>query len=217
MRVELARILSNKGYGWRFLRMATGAVLLLVTGCATSSFNPPQTQTWLPDGSLSISRPIPKPNLFSEPMAQPKLFSDPRARMRAPTMPEAPASPRLVIDTTTHTMALELPGESPVVIKAHGAYAMKRGAYAITLKQTDPLWYAPPTYFLRRGIKVPPEGSRTRFMKGALGHQALVLDKQIAIHTGPVWTDEIGGIKVSNEDMARLFETVTIGTKVEIR
>jgi hypothetical protein len=114
-------------------------------------------------------------------------------------------------------MALELPGESPVVIKAHGAYAMKRGAYAITLKQTDPLWYAPPTYFLRRGIKVPPEGSRTRFMKGALGHQALVLDKQIAIHTGPVWTDEIGGIKVSNEDMARLFETVTIGTKVEIR
>lgn len=155
--------------------------------------------------------------LVAEPKDQAKQASEPRARMRAPSMPEVSRGPRVVIDSTLHSMSLELPGKSPVVFKAYGAYAMKRGAYSVTLKQTDPVWTAPTSYFLRRGLTVPPEGSADRRMKGVFGHQAIFLDKNIAIHSGPIWTDEIGGVKLSAEDMSRLFDAVSVGTKVEVR
>jgi hypothetical protein len=54
-------------------------------------------------------------------------------------------------------------------------------------------------------------------MGGALGHQALFFDKQLAIHSGPVWSEEIGGVKLSREDMNSVFETVSVGTVIEVR
>jgi hypothetical protein len=221
MRALLARKLSPKRIGWHMSRFLTGTVILIMTGCATSSFNPSTTsESWLADGSLSLARPVPRLSMVSEAMAQPKsdLFSEPKARMRSPSeMPSPDISPRITIETTKHTLTFSQPGESPVTVKAQGAYALKKGTYTVALKQTDPLWYAPPTYFLRRGMKVPPDGSKARFMRGALGHQALFFDKQAAIHSGPVWNDEIGGVKLSQEDMTRLFGTVAIGTQVEVR
>jgi hypothetical protein len=187
--------------------MANASVLLVMTGCATSSFNPQSKEQWLPDGALALVRPIPKEGNYPEPMA----------RMRSSMTAEGDGLPRLIVESAKHTLTLNLPGETPVVMKAYGAYALKHGSYSVALKQTDPLWYAPPTYFLRRGMKVPNEGNKSRYMRGALGRKALFIDKQVAIHTGPVWNEEIGGIKVSEDDMARLFETVGIGTTVEVR
>jgi hypothetical protein len=94
---------------------------------------------------------------------------------------------------------------------------MKPGSYAVALKQNDPLWYAPPTYFLRRGIQVPADGTKARFMRGALGSKAIFLDREIPIHSGPVWTEEIGGLRVSADDMARIFDAVTVGGRVDVR
>lgn len=220
MRVRLVRKLSHIGIGPQLLRLISVTTLLVMSGCATSSFNSGPTERWLPDGSLGLARPIPRFNLVAEAMAQPKndMFMEPKARMRSPEeMPIDTMVPRLVVETTKHTLTFSQPGEASITMKAQGAYALKKGSYSVALKQTDPLWYAPPTYFLRRGIKVPPDGSKARFMRGALGHQALFFDKQVAIHSGPIWNDEIGGIKLSQEDMARLFETVGIGTKIEVR
>jgi hypothetical protein len=201
-------------------RLLAGSIILVMTGCATSSFNPTPTERWLPDGSLGLVRPVPRMSMVSEAMAQPKseIFAEPKARMRAPAeLPSMERTPRLVIETTQHTLTLSRPGEDPVTMKAQGAYALKKGTYSVALKQADPLWYAPPTYFLRRGMKVPADGSKARFMRGALGHHALFFDKQVAIHSGPVWNDEIGGVKLSPEDMAKLFETVGVGTQIEVR
>ncbi len=220
MRTKLTTLWNTKSSGLGVCRVLSGTLLLLMTGCATSSFNPSTTERWLPDGSLSIVRPLPHFNLVSEAMASPKqeVFADPKARMRAPT--EATSDnlfPKIAIDTTKHSLTLSRPGETPITMKAHGAYSLRKGTYTVALKQTDPLWYAPPTYFLRRGMKVPADGSKARFMRGALGHQALFFDKQLAVHSGPVWNDEIGGVKLSREDMARVFETVSVGTVIEVR
>jgi hypothetical protein len=220
MRLTLIRKLSPTRTGRHLSRLFSGSLILVMTGCATSSFNPSTTENWLPDGSLSLMRPVPRLSMVSEAMAQPKseMFNEPKARMRAPSeMPSTDTAPKISIETTKHTLTLTIPGQDPVTVKAQGAYALKKGTYSVALKQMDPLWYAPPTYFLRRGMKVPPEGSKARFMRGALGHQALFFDKQLAIHSGPVWNDEIGGVKLSQEDMTRLFETVTIGTQVQVR
>jgi len=220
MRATLTKIWSIFSSGRGIHRLFSGTVVLVMTGCATTSFNPSTTERWLPDGSLSIVRPLPSLSLVSEAMASPKqeIFTDPKARMRAPIEPPSnDLVPKLTIDTTKHTITLTTPGESPVTMKAQGAYSLKKGSYSVALKQTDPLWYAPPTYFLRRGLKVPADGSKARFMGGALGHQALFFDKQLAIHSGPVWNDEIGGVKLSRDDMNKVFETVSVGTKIEVR
>jgi len=220
MRTKLATIVSTLSIGLGICRVLSGTAVLVMTGCATTSFNPSTTERWLPDGSLSIVRPIPRITLVSEAMASPKqdIFTDPKARMRVPD--EAPSNdlePKVTIETTKHTLTLSRPGEKPITMKAQGAYTLKKGTYAVALKQTDPLWYAPPTYFLRRGLKVPADGSKERFMGGALGHQALFFDKQLAIHSGPVWSEEIGGVKLSREDMNSVFETVSVGTVIEVR
>lgn len=220
MRRKLTRTWSTLGLGRRMFRLASGAIILVMTGCATSSFNPTPTERWLPDGSLGLVRPVPRMSVVSEAMAQPKseMFTEPKARMRAPSeLPSTDLAPRLIIETTKHTLTLSRPGETPITMKAQGAYALKKGTYSVALKQADPLWYAPPTYFLRRGMKVPADGSKARFMRGALGHQALFFDKQVAIHSGPVWNDEIGGVKLSSDDMTKLFETVGIGTQIDVR
>ena len=220
MRQKLTRTWSTLGLERSMFRLVSGAIILVMTGCATSSFNPTPTERWLPDGSLGLVRPVPRMSVVSQAMAQPKseMFTEPKARMRAPSeMPSTDLAPRLIIETTKHTLTLSSPGETPITMKAQGAYALKKGTYSVGLKQADPLWYAPPTYFLRRGMKVPADGSKARFMRGALGHQALFFDKQVAVHSGPVWNDEIGGVKLSSEDMAKLFETVGIGTQIEVR
>jgi hypothetical protein len=54
-------------------------------------------------------------------------------------------------------------------------------------------------------------------MRGALGAQALFLDEGRAIHSGPVWNDDVGGIKLSSQDMAMIFDVVGVGATVEVR
>ena len=181
------------------LRALAIILLLLVTGCATASFNPASSETWLSDGNLALLRPVPKQNHYSE-----KTSSEPMARMRPPEPEQSNIPPHLIVHGASHSLTLSLPGSAPITIKAQGTYAMKPGSYAVALKQNDPLWYAPPTYFLR-------------FMRGALGNKAIFLDREIPIHSGPMWTEEIGGLRVSADDMARIFDAVTVGGQVEVQ
>jgi hypothetical protein len=131
--------------------------------------------------------------------------------------PEIPGTSHLIIDSSKHSLTIQRQGEAPIVLKAQGAYAMKHGTFSIARKETNPLWQAPPTYFLRRGLAVPSEGSPERSMRGALGAKAIFLDHDRAIHSGPVWNDDVGGIKLSTQDMALLFDVVAVGATVEVR
>ena len=126
------------------------------------------------------------------------------------------ALPHLLIESATHTLTLSIPGQTPVKMNAQGAYALTKGTFQVQQKVTDPMWKAPPTYFLRRGLQIPEDNSPARLMKGALGQKALFVNERIAIHNSSVWTDEVGGVRLSNEDMARLFESVRVGATVEV-
>ena len=155
---------------------------------------------------------------FLPPRPEVASAAEPMARLR-PELPRADdVSPRLVIETKKHIMTLSLPGKSPIVIRAQGAYALKRGSYTVVARVTEPTWVAPPDYFLRRGLVVPDEGSPARVMRGALGHQALMLDPvaQVAIHSGPVWNSEVGGIKLDESDMRGVFGEIRNGTRVDV-
>lgn len=131
--------------------------------------------------------------------------------------PDIGGTSHVIIDKSKHSLTVLRDGETPVVLRAQGAYAMKPGVFEVSRKEENPLWQAPPTYFLRRGLAVPAEGSSERSMRGALGAQALFLTQNIAIHSGPLWTDDVGGVKLSSADMALLFKVIGLGTKVEVR
>lgn len=66
-------------------------------------------------------------------------------------------------------------------------------------------------------MTVPEEGSRERFKRAALGPKTIFLNDHTPIHSGPVWMQEIGGIRLSPAEMRQVFSTVTVGTRVEVR
>ena len=139
------------------------------------------------------------------------------AKLSEPKLVDDSGLPHLVIETSKHTLSVTVAGKAPVVMNAQGAYALKKGTYSVAQKEVDPLWVAPPTYFLRRGLQVPAEGSPARAMRGALGHQALFIDRSLAIHSGPIWNDDVGGVKLAAADMAMLYDVVSVGATIEVR
>ncbi len=91
---------------------------------------------------------------------------------------------------------------------------MLPGEYHILHKQATPLWYAPEQYFAARQMDVPAEGDRARYLRGALGEYAIYIDEKTPLHC-TVWTEEIGGIGLSDESLARLFYLLDIGASVK--
>lgn len=138
------------------------------------------------------------------------------AKLNAPSEVEQNALPKIVIETTRHTVTVVVPGKTPILMKAQGAYTLKVGSRMVVGKELDPVWKAPPTYFLRRGLEVPSNESPERFLRGALGKKAIVLDGAVALHSGPMWNDDVGGVRISAQDMALLFEMVPVGARVDI-
>lgn len=102
-------------------------------------------------------------------------------------------------------------------MKTEGAQYLNQGSFSVTQKEERPLWYAPKEYFVNRALPVPAEGSRERFKRAALGSYALYLNDQTPIHSGPVWLREIGGVRVSEPQLAEIYSLVQVGTRVEIR
>jgi lipoprotein-anchoring transpeptidase ErfK/SrfK len=93
------------------------------------------------------------------------------------------------------------------------------GRYRVQLKERDPVWILPDWYFVKRDQPIPPLQSPERRLEGALGAAALYLTEEIAIHgtdQPELLGDAIshGCIRMSNEDVLRLYEEIEVGTPV---
>lgn len=94
---------------------------------------------------------------------------------------------------------------------------MPNGVFQVLHKQRNALWYAPDEYFTKRKMDIPPPGDRARFRRGALGSFVLFIDKNTRIHSGPLWSNEIGGIKLSDQDLSRIYYQLDLGSVVEVK
>jgi lipoprotein-anchoring transpeptidase ErfK/SrfK len=176
-------------------------------GC-TSIKNPTNSGSqWLDSGSLALSRPVPTQGMPT------KLHA---AGLDSSTGAEREVA-RIVVSRNDRTITALRPGIPPIIVKAEGAQRLPTGSFSVTIKEENPLWYAPAEYFSKRSLQIPQEGSRARFMRAALGNRALYLNNQAPIHSGPVWLDEIGGIRVKQPDMEQLYSMIAVGTRVEVR
>lgn len=102
-------------------------------------------------------------------------------------------------------------------IQAEGKISLAPGEYPLQHKQRNPLWYAPDEYFSRRELRVPPRGDHFRYRRGALGNYAVYPTMDFAIHSGPFWSEEVGGLKVSETDLASIFVMLNVGTPIVVK
>lgn len=100
---------------------------------------------------------------------------------------------------------------------AEGAKSIRSGTFQLRHKQRSALWHAPETYFSSRGLSVPANGAKDRFLRGALGEFSLFIDKTTPIHSGPLWTPELGGLKVDENLLSSMYYSLEVGAPIEIR
>jgi hypothetical protein len=196
----------------RRLQRVMGCIVAgTLCGCALLHSSEPAKMTqraWMNSGVVAVSRPVPE---VAAPIASPPTMLG--------FMPNkhSTSAAVVVIERSSQTVHILSSGNEEKHFTAEGADSLRPGVYSIELKQTEPTWYAPTSYFESRGLQVPSEGDKQRFRRGALGSRALFIDGQTAIHEGPLWSAEVGGIRVDPEDMTELYNTLPVGARVEIR
>lgn len=183
-----------------------------VTSSSVSESNLEVAKLWLSDGYISIARPVPAVALASR-----SDNSSLSVLGFMPTPNAARVGTWIKVDRQTNSVSL-MNGEKEVsVSKGEGINDLQPGQYQVLHKQRNPLWYAPDEYFKSRNIKVPPQGDKSRFLRGALGDFAMFINKDTPIYSGPLWSTEIGGVRLEEDEMSRLYYEISVGSFIEVK
>ena len=189
------------------------SVLLIVLvsalcSCSTASKQPqPGAENWLRDGMIVLARPAPAVAPF-----------DPGQRMLAfMPLPASLPGPWLSIDTQEGLVKLMTGEHALSSFRAEGLENLALGSYQVLHKQKAPLWYAPDRYFESRALSIPPQGDKSRYRKGALGDFVIYIARDIPIHDAPVWSSEVGGIRIPSNEIPGIYERLEVGSPVEIK
>lgn len=112
-------------------------------------------------------------------------------------------------------------GETLVGAGQRWDFSTPRGPFRVQYKEKEPVWWLPDWVFVERGEPIPPYDSPERRLEGELGAAALYLTQEIAIHgtdNPELLGDAIshGCIRMSNEDVLRLYDELEVGAPVII-
>jgi lipoprotein-anchoring transpeptidase ErfK/SrfK len=116
-------------------------------------------------------------------------------------------------------------GKNEVLIYENGKkkhyFKSPRGVHKVQSKQKDPVWSKPDWAFIEEGEPVPPAGDESRYDKNTLGPYALRLGDGYMVH-GTIWKRFMGQsvthgcIRMLDEDITAVYETLPVGSKVII-
>ena len=96
-----------------------------------------------------------------------------------------------------------------------------KGKYWIRGKTTNPVWKRPDWSFVEEGSPIPPANDDSRYEYGVLGDYALALGDGYLIH-GTIYKRFLGMpvthgcVRLNDEDLKVVFNTLNIGSKVYI-
>jgi hypothetical protein len=202
----------------KLLRMG-GVSLCLVTCLSACSLFSSSEQTGLEalpegsypkDGTVSLAGPIPAIQPASS------IMASARALGFVPT--EAVHDGSWVSIDSSSGMVRLMNGANEVRSGvAEGAKNLRSGTFQLKHKQRSALWHAPASYFASRGLSIPSDGAKDRFLRGALGEFSLFIDKTTPIHSGPLWTPELGGVRVEENLLSSMYYSLEVGAPIEIR
>ncbi len=96
-----------------------------------------------------------------------------------------------------------------------------KGKYWIQGKTTNPVWRKPDWAFVEEGLPIPSKTDNSRFEYGVLGDYALSIGDGYLIH-GTIYKRFLGMpvthgcVRLNDEDLEAIFNTLSIGSKVYI-
>lgn len=175
------------------------AIFTLVCGCSK-----PDVISFRSDGYVSINRIAPQ-------------IATPETLLGFLPALENNSGDWLQIDTKSKKLILFEGTKKLQEAAIEGDISLKPGRYEIKHKQRSPLWYAGDDYFEARGLSVPEVGHRERYRRGALGDFALFIDSDTPIHSSPEYNKEVGGIRIDDEQMRKIYYSLDVGSVIEIR
>lgn len=127
---------------------------------------------------------------------------------------------RVLINSNNNTGIIESNGMSEsfnYVGKFSPSTRDSNKTLTLAFSQKNPLWYAPISYFESRKIPTPAEGSKLRYLKKALGDEAVFLSNGEVIFSSNMTTvDEISGIQVPEDTLKKLIELSKTNSKIII-
>lgn len=96
-----------------------------------------------------------------------------------------------------------------------------KGKFSIQGKTTNPSWRRPDWAFVEEGLPIPSQDDPSRYEYGVLGDYALALGDGYLIH-GTIYTRFLGMpvthgcVRLNDDDLKSIFNTLSIGSKVYI-
>ena len=196
-------------------------ILVFAVSCGTTKpFNLSEAGSkFLSSGSIVLSRQISESVLAPMAKTSPETKYSPILGYIPPMTGILPAANEiwLEIDSSRKTMTL-IKGEQRLKsVPMEGEVPLTPGKYALQYKQHFPTWYAPDSYFEKRNLQVPGEQDQSRYLKGALGEYALYPTSSVVIHSSPLWSDEIGGLRVKKNEIAEVFSQLSLGSSIVVK
>lgn len=147
-----------------------------------------------------------------------------------------PKQTYIVVNTTTNNFRLYDADSKPLreglvstgsftILKAGNnkqwMFKTPRGQLKVLKKTKDPVWKRPDWAFIEEGLKVPSANHPSRFEYGTLGDYSMSLGDGYLIH-GTLYKRFLGlpvthgCIRMGDEDLEEVFNTLKIGSKVYI-
>ncbi|MDC0357850.1 L,D-transpeptidase [Oligoflexia bacterium] len=163
-------------------------------------------QAWLQDGVIIIARPAPGVTEVSQQKLLAFLPGD-----------SLHAGKWLRVDKVAKTVNLMEDDEILATSSGVGIENLQPGRYEVLHKQRNAPWHASDSYFSSRKLPLPGQGEKARFLRGALGEFAVFLSEDTPLHNGPVWSTDIGGVKLKEGDISRIYYHLEVGSMVEVR
>jgi lipoprotein-anchoring transpeptidase ErfK/SrfK len=103
----------------------------------------------------------------------------------------------------------------------HWIFKTPKGQFWIQQKITKPLWIRPDWSFVEEGLPIPAQNDESRFEYGVLGDYAMSLGDGYLIH-GTLYKRFLGMpvthgcVRLNDEDLEAIYNTLNIGSKVFI-
>ena len=103
----------------------------------------------------------------------------------------------------------------------HWLFKTPKGRFWIQQKITSPLWVRPDWSFVEEGLPIPPPNDESRYEYGVLGDYAMSLGDGYLIH-GTLYKRFLGMpvthgcVRLNDEDLETIYNTLNIGSKVFI-
>ena len=96
-----------------------------------------------------------------------------------------------------------------------------KGKFLVQFKTTNPVWKRPDWSFVEEGLPIPPKNDFSRYEYGVFGDYALAIGDDYLIH-GTIYKRFLGMpvthgcVRLNDEDLKVIFNTLNIGSKVYI-